>query len=112
MASSTRVDGFFPGQAGRFVWRPGPRNGVGGLADDGGRAAIAAQFPSHEGVNQTDDAEELEALRRSVQRGRPFGQPEWQKEIVQRLGLESAYRPTGARERWAEIKIPRPGEDL
>ncbi len=40
-------------------------------------------------------AQELEALRRSVQRGRPFGQPEWQKEIAQRLGLESAYRPTG-----------------
>ena len=34
-------------------------------------------------------------LRRSVQRGRPFGQPEWQKEIAKRLGLESAYRPTG-----------------
>ncbi len=56
---------------------------------------IAAQFPSHERVNQTDDAQELEALRRSVQRGRPFGQPEWQKEIAKRLGLESAYRPTG-----------------
>ena len=68
----------------------------GGLADDGGRAAIAAQFPSHERVNQTDDAQELEALRRSVQRGRPFGQPEWQKEIAKRLGLESAYRPTGS----------------
>ncbi|MGA7497419.1 MAG: hypothetical protein WBX00_11885, partial [Isosphaeraceae bacterium] len=68
---------------------------MGGLADDGGRAAIAAQFPSHERVNQTDDAQELEALRRSVQRGRPFGQPEWQKEIAKRLGLESAYRPTG-----------------
>ena len=25
----------------------------------------------------------------------PLGQPEWQKEIAQRLGLESAYRPTG-----------------
>ena len=24
-----------------------------------------------------------------------FGQPEWQKEIAKRLGLESAYRPTG-----------------
>ena len=37
----------------------------------------------------------MEALRWSVQRGRPFGQPEWQKEIAKRLGLESAYRPTG-----------------
>jgi putative transposase len=46
-------------------------------------------------VNQTDDNEELESIRRSVERGRPFGQPEWQKEISKRLGLESAYRPTG-----------------
>ena len=62
-------------------------------------------------ANQTDDAQELEALRRSVQRGRPFGQPEWQKEIAKRLGLESAYRPTGRPRRVAEIKMPRPGED-
>ncbi|MGO8899809.1 MAG: transposase [Isosphaeraceae bacterium] len=31
-----------------------------------------------ERVNQTDDAQELEALRRSVHRGCPLGQPEWQ----------------------------------
>ncbi len=60
-------------------------------------AAWPIDMPANwlERVNQTDDAQELEALRRSVQRGRPFGQPEWQKEIAQRLGLESAYRPTG-----------------
>jgi putative transposase len=48
-----------------------------------------------EWVNETDDVQELKSLRRSVQRGRPFGQPQWQKEIAKRLGLESAYRPTG-----------------
>ena len=48
-----------------------------------------------ERVNRSDDKEELEALRRSVQRGRPYGRPEWQKKIAKRLGLESAYRPTG-----------------
>ena len=60
-------------------------------------AAWPIDMPANwlERVNQTDDAQELEALRRSVQRGRPFGQPEWQKEIAQRLGLESAYRPAG-----------------
>ena len=60
-------------------------------------AACPIDMPANwlERVNQTDDAQELEALRRSVQRGRPFGQPEWQKEIAKRLGLESAYRPTG-----------------
>jgi REP-associated tyrosine transposase len=46
-------------------------------------------------VNRVDDKEELEALRRSLNRGRPFGQLEWQKQIAKRLGLESAYRPTG-----------------
>jgi putative transposase len=60
-------------------------------------AAWPIDMPANwlERVNRTDDAQELEALRRSVQRGRPFGQPEWQKEIAQRLGLESVYRPTG-----------------
>ena len=32
-------------------------------------------------VNQADNDRELETLRRSVQRSRPFGQPEWQKQI-------------------------------
>jgi len=47
-------------------------------------AAWPIDMPANwlERVNQTDDAQELEALRRSVQRGRPFGQPEWQKEIA------------------------------
>jgi putative transposase len=44
---------------------------------------------------QTDNEQVLESLRESVQRGRPFGQPEWQKGIAKRLGLESASRPTG-----------------
>ncbi len=49
-----------------------------------------------EQVNRTDDEErELESLRQSVQRGRPFGPPDWQKRIAKRLGLESAYRPSG-----------------
>jgi putative transposase len=46
-------------------------------------------------VNQADSEQELESLRQSVQRGRPFGQPKWQKRIAKRLGLESSYRPTG-----------------
>jgi putative transposase len=48
-----------------------------------------------ERVNQTDNERELESLRQSVPRGRPFGQPEWQKPIANRLGLESAFRPSG-----------------
>ena len=48
-----------------------------------------------ERVNRTDNEKELEALRRSVQRGRPYGAPEWQRHIAKRLGLESAYRSPG-----------------
>jgi putative transposase len=50
---------------------------------------------SLERVDQNEGEQEVESLRPSVRRGRPFGQPEWQKEIAKRLGLESAYRPTG-----------------
>jgi putative transposase len=46
-------------------------------------------------VNRDDEVQELESLRRSVQRGRPVGPLEWQKEIAKRLGLESVYRPAG-----------------
>jgi len=48
-----------------------------------------------ERVNHADNEKELEALRRSVHRGRPYGTPEWQQCIAKRLGLESAYRPDG-----------------
>ena len=46
-------------------------------------------------VNHTENDSELESLRQSVQRGRPFGEQKWQRRIAKRLGLESAYRPTG-----------------
>ena len=48
-----------------------------------------------ERVNLTDNEQELDSIRRSVHRGRPFGQPEWQKQIAKLLGMQSAYRPTG-----------------
>ncbi len=48
-----------------------------------------------ERVNQPENEKELEALRRSVQRGRPYGTPEWQKKIAVRLGWESSYRWAG-----------------
>ncbi|MGO8735230.1 MAG: hypothetical protein ACLQVM_20830 [Terriglobia bacterium] len=37
----------------------------------------------------------LQALRHSVHGGRPYDTPEWQRRVAKRLGLESAYRPTG-----------------
>jgi hypothetical protein len=63
--------------------------------------AILAPWPSevpHDWlarVNRPDNEKELEALRRSVQRGRPNGTTAWQKRITKLLGLESAYRSPG-----------------
>jgi putative transposase len=46
-------------------------------------------------VNQIQTEAELEAVRRSVTRGCPYGVADWQKEIVRRLGLEFTLRPRG-----------------
>ena len=46
-------------------------------------------------VNKSETVSELEDLRISVQRGRPFGDPRWQVRIAKRLDLESTLRPRG-----------------
>lgn len=46
-------------------------------------------------VNQPETETELEVLRRSVQRGRPFGGETWVHRMAKRLGLESTLRPRG-----------------
>jgi putative transposase len=46
-------------------------------------------------VNRPETAEELDALRVSAQRGRPFGDETWQQRIAASLGLLSAFRPRG-----------------
>ena len=46
-------------------------------------------------VNQAESGEELEALRRCVQRGAPFGRETWQQRTAAKLGLESSLRPRG-----------------
>jgi putative transposase len=48
-----------------------------------------------ERVNRPETPAELEALRRSVQRGQPFGSPSWCTRISKRLGLESTFRLPG-----------------
>jgi REP-associated tyrosine transposase len=48
-----------------------------------------------EKVNEPQTAGELEALRRSVQRGCPFGTGMWQQQMAARLGLEHTLRPVG-----------------
>ena len=46
-------------------------------------------------VNRPHTDAELEALRRSVVRGAPFGAPDWQQRTASDLGLESTLRPRG-----------------
>jgi putative transposase len=53
-------------------------------------------------VNRPFGPAEEEAVRRSIERGQPFGSVPWQTEVAARLGLESALRPRG-RPRKSEI---------
>ena len=46
-------------------------------------------------VNRSQRASELEALRTSVQRGRPFGEEGWVRRMAKRFDLESTLRPRG-----------------
>ncbi len=46
-------------------------------------------------VNDPATEAELEALRRSVNRGTPFGTTVWQQRTAKRLGLESSLRDPG-----------------
>jgi putative transposase len=46
-------------------------------------------------VNQPLTEPELEALRRCVRRGQPFGGDRWTLRLATRLGLESTLRPRG-----------------
>jgi len=46
-------------------------------------------------VNEPHSEAELESLRRSVNRGCPFGADDWQAATVKELGLESTMREPG-----------------
>ena len=48
-----------------------------------------------EQVNAPQTAAEEEALKLSLQRGRPFGSPAWQGNTARQLDLESTLRPRG-----------------
>ncbi len=56
-------------------------------------------------VNAPQTEAELEAVRRSVQRGCPFGPPSWQEQMAARLGLAHTLRPRGR-----PRKVPRVAE--
>jgi putative transposase len=46
-------------------------------------------------VNAPLTEAELAAIRQSIRRGRPYGDPRWIKTTVRRLGLETTLRPRG-----------------
>ncbi len=50
-------------------------------------------WPRH--VDEPEERPELEALRTSVVRGRPFGGERWAQRTATRLGVESTLRPRG-----------------
>ena len=46
-------------------------------------------------VNEPQSEQEVEALRRSIIRGSPYGEESWVERVVKRLGLEITLRPRG-----------------
>ncbi|MDH3474785.1 MAG: transposase [Rhodospirillales bacterium] len=98
----------------RYVERNALRAGLAGRAEDwrwsslwrrtsGGAAEAAwlSAWPLPEPadwcawVNQPQSAEEVEALRRCVARGRPYGDTAWTASAADRLGLASTLSPRG-----------------
>lgn len=80
----------------RWPWsslrlRAGPAPAT-GLLDDVGLPA-APDWLGY--VARPEPAQELEALRYSVNRGLPFGEPAWCKRMVERFGLTATTRPRG-----------------
>ncbi len=57
-------------------------------------------------VNRAQSAGELAAIRRSVQRGQPYGEADWVGGTAKRLGLESTLRSRG-RPKQAPQAAPR-----
>ena len=62
---------------------------------------LLAPWPVHRArrwidyVNEPQTEAEVAAIRRSIERGRPFGSDEWTRQIVCRHGLEITERPRG-----------------
>lgn len=69
---------------------------------DAGRILLAtAQWPAEPpqnwlaAVNRPESSHDLEALRRSVRRGAPYGEKPWVERTARQLGLESSLRTRG-----------------
>jgi putative transposase len=58
-----------------------------------GPATLLADWPRL--VNEAQTEAELDAVRRSVARRRPYGADAWVQTVARRLGLQSTLRPRG-----------------
>jgi putative transposase len=56
---------------------------------------VPVPFSFLDWVNEPATEGELQALRRSVLRGSPYGDEDWMKAAAKRLGLEFTLRPRG-----------------
>ena len=72
--------------------KPTARSGPEGLLSDG---PLVKGHGWTNYVNGIETEAELVSLRRSVERGTPFGDTEWQEATAKSLGLESSLRPRG-----------------
>ena len=73
------------------LWHRTHRNRAGLV--DAGPVALPRRWRRHVQTPQTEA--ELAALKRSVVRGSPFGDADWQQRTAKRLGLASTLRPRG-----------------
>lgn len=71
---------------------PTARSGPDGLLSEG-PLPKRSQWTRY--VNGVETEAELKALRHSLSRGTPFGDPQWQQSTAVQLGLESSMRPRG-----------------
>jgi putative transposase len=78
---------------------------------EGGACRIVSAWPIARPRNWPDRVDrpeteaELEALRASVRRGRPFGESVWVRRTAARLGLEASLRPIGRPKKEPEEKL-------
>lgn len=72
--------------------KPSARSGPAGLLSDG---PLPKRIGWTNYVNGVETEAELAALRRSLNRGAPFGDTEWQQTTAKSLGLEASLRPRG-----------------
>ena len=80
-----------------WPWCSLARRGQEGSADRPKLSASPVRLPENWRtlVNQAQSEAELAALRRSVQRGQPFGDAAWTRRTAARLGLASTLKPRG-----------------